>query len=140
MDCFGDFCLSCDKQTNGTSFCSQVCRLAEMDTTPLSEPSSPLYTDSKAAQRRSIGVVPTRIELPPAIDFSLYRQSSSTASSPRSSMGSLSRSPSQTSLTLTETSQSIYDRRLSEQVRKDLNSYAGYFDQTRTLRRRKSLQ
>jgi hypothetical protein len=142
MDCFGDFCLSCDKQTNGTSFCSQVCRLAEMDTTPLSEPSSPLYTDSKAVQLRSMGAVPTRIELPPAIDFSLYRQSSSTASSPRSSMhmGSLSRSPSQTSLTSTETSQSLYDRRLSEQVRKDLNSYAGYFDQTRTLRRRKSLQ
>lgn len=143
MDCFGDFCLSCDKQTNGTSFCSQVCRLAEMDTTtPLSQPASPLYTDSKAVQRRSMGAVPTRIELPPAIDFSLYRQPSSTASSPRSSthMGSLSRSSSQTSLTSTETSQSTYDRRLSEQIRKDLNSYAGYFDQTRTLRRRKSLQ
>ena len=140
MDCFGDFCLSCDKQTNGTSFCSQVCRLAEMDIAPLSEPTSPLYTDSKSIQRRSTGPIPTRIELPPAIDFSLYRQSSSTTSSPRSSMhmSSLSRSPSQTSLTSTETSQSMHD--ISEQARKDLTSYASFFDQTRTLRRRRSLQ
>ena len=31
MDCFADFCLSCDRQTNGTPFCSQACRLAELD-------------------------------------------------------------------------------------------------------------
>jgi hypothetical protein len=140
MNCFSDFCLACDKQTNGTAYCSQICRLLE--TGPPSEPASPLYTDSKSVQRRSTGPIPTRIELPPAIDFSLYRQSSSTTSSARSSMHmpSLSRSPSQTSLTSTETSQSLYDNRLSEQVRKDLNSYAGFFDQTRTIRRRKSLQ
>lgn len=140
MNCFSDFCMACDKQTNGTVYCSQICRLLEI--APPSEPSSPLYTDSKSVQRRSTGPIPSRIELPPAFDFSLYRQSSSTASSARSSMHlpTLSRSPSQTSLTSTDTNLSLYDKRLSEQVRKDLNSYAGYFDQTRTIRRRKSLQ
>ena len=139
MNCFSDFCLACDKQTNGTAYCSQICRLLEI--APPSEPTSPLYTDSKSIQRRSTGAIPTRIELPPAIDFSLYRQSSSTTSPASFSIQpSLSRSPSQTSMTSTGTSQSAYESRLSEQVRKDLNSYAGFFDQTRTIRRRKSLQ
>jgi hypothetical protein len=140
MNCFSDFCLACDKQTNGTVYCSQICRLLEI--APPSEPASPLYTDFKSIQQRSTGPIPSRFELSPAIDFSLYRTSSSDTSSARSSMHlpSISRSPSQTSLTSTSTTQSAYDNKLSEQVRKDLNSYAGYFDQTRTVRRRTSLQ
>ena len=31
MDCFQDFCLACDKQCTEGSYCSQACRLAELE-------------------------------------------------------------------------------------------------------------
>lgn len=123
MDFFGDFCLTCDAQTNGSVFCSQACRLAELDnytsSTP-SSPSSPIYCDTKTSHRQSTGSN-TGLYLPPALDFSVYRVPSSTSVS---------------TVRSTESSQ----RRLSEQARNNLNDYVTSFDQTRTLRRRISMQ
>jgi len=147
MDCFADFCLSCDRQTNGSSFCSQACRLTEMDPLPLSEPSSPFYFDTKAVRQRSMGPIASGFQLPPAFDFSIYRsaatgaqQSISQPISTRNSvqLSALSPSTSQTSISSMQTTRSFRSR-LSEEARNNLKEYAGSFDQVRTLKRKMSL-
>src|SRR5207237_4019701 len=79
MDCFADFCLSCDRQTNGTPFCSQACRLAELDHSSPSQPTSPSDSYSERESRRSPPPPPPprrpAFYLPPAFDFSLHRTS-----------------------------------------------------------------
>jgi ECL1/2/3 zinc binding proteins len=126
IDFFGDFCLTCDRQTNGTTFCSQSCRLAELDRYTNSEPSSASYypgsSSSSSGQRSSA----YGFQLPPAYDFSVHRSSSATSLSTSASTSSKSASNSTSKLT--------------EQARSDLRGYVGSFDQTRTLRRRVSMQ
>ncbi len=157
MDCFGDFCLACDKQTNGTPFCSQACRLAELDhSLSSSEPASPIYT-RQGSSLRSPGPVTTGFQLPPAIDFSSYRRDrtpqpstsqaspsmvvshsvpeASTTTLPRSS--NLTPSSSQTSLSSLRTNQSSAGG-ISEQAWNELRNYASGFDQVRALKRRMS--
>jgi endogenous inhibitor of DNA gyrase (YacG/DUF329 family) len=128
IDLFGDFCLTCDRQTNNTPFCSQSCRLAELDRYTNSEPSSPSYhtgsTSSSSGHRQSA----SGFYLPPAYDFRAHRSNSST---------SLSTSTSSTS---TKRSSSTSTSKLTEQARSDLRDYVGSFDQTRTLKRRVSMQ
>jgi ECL1/2/3 zinc binding proteins len=159
MDCFGDFCLACDKQTNGTPFCSQACRLAELDhsLSSSSEPASPIYTRQTTSQR-SPGPVTTGFYLPPAIDFSSYRRrravqssttlttSSAISSQPTeqvskctdsSRSSALTPSSSLTSLSSLHTNQSSPGG-ISEQVWNELRGYASSFDQIRTLKRRLS--
>ncbi|EXJ81729.1 hypothetical protein A1O1_07794 [Capronia coronata CBS 617.96] len=124
----GDFCLSCDRQTNGTAFCSSACRLTQLDDFALAE-SSPVtsslsgYTSThgSASQRSSMAFPSTGLYLPPAYDFSLHRTSSS--NSLAMSLSSRPHSP-----------------KISEQAQNDLKDYVGSFDQTRTLRRRVSMQ
>lgn len=120
MDCFGDFCLHCDAQTNGSIFCSQACRLSELDHFTHSTPSSPSYCDSKTIHRQSTGSN-SGLFLPPAFDFSVYRVPSS------SSVGSVKSTRSSRS-------------QISQQSRNDLDEYVTSFDQTRTVRRRISMQ
>ena len=152
MDCFADYCLSCDRQTNGTPFCSQACRLAELDHCSPHEPLSPSYTDTEAAVQRATTPARSGFYLPPAFDFSLHRSRflppiqhtppSSTANRASQPIThgrpSLSPSSSQTSLSSIKTNQSYYTK-LSEQAENDLKDYARSFDQVRTLRRRISL-
>lgn len=121
MDCFGDFCLTCDAQTNGTVFCSQACQLAELDNYASSAPSSPVQYDTNTVRRRSSTRSNSGLYLPPAIDFSAYRTASSK------------------SLESVKTSKSN-SFQISEQAQNDLNNYVTSFDQTRTVRRRISLQ
>jgi endogenous inhibitor of DNA gyrase (YacG/DUF329 family) len=158
MDCFGDFCLVCDKQTNGTPFCSQACRLAELDQSlSSSEPASPIYTRQGSTQR-SPGQMTSGFHLPPAIDFSSYRRdrtvqtqktranasntpsrgsngASTPLTLPRSSH--LTPSSSQTSLSSLRTNNSSPGG-ISEQAWNELRSYASNFDQVRALKRRMS--
>lgn len=158
MDCFGDFCLACDKQTNGTPFCSQACRLAELDhSLSSSEPASPIYTRWGSSQR-SPGPITTGFQLPPAIDFSSYRrerklqlstsQANSSASASHSIIeastantlllaSNLTPSSSQTSLSSLRTNQSSAGG-ISEQAWNELRNYASGFDQVRALKRRMS--
>ena len=60
------FCLSCDKQTDGATYCSEGCRLADYEKTSLSTPasasSSPGISPLAAQQ-------PGRFLLSPAYDF-----------------------------------------------------------------------
>ncbi len=122
----GDFCLSCDRQTNGSNFCSAACRLTQLDqyTLASSTPSSPRDTSItnffSSQQRPSLNVNTAGLFLAPAYDFSLHRNPSSNS---LSTVASRPVSP-----------------KLSEQARNDLKDYVGSFDQTRTLKRRVSMQ
>jgi hypothetical protein len=124
----GDFCLSCDRQTNGTAFCSSACRLTQLDGFPLAESSTSTsslsgYTGSNGSvsQRSSFSPSLAGLYLPPAYDFSLHRTTSSNSLS--MSLSSRPLSP-----------------KISEQAQNDLKDYVGSFDQTRTLRRQVSMQ
>jgi hypothetical protein len=127
---FGDFCLSCDRQTNGSSFCSQACRLAELELYTGSDTSNTSYTTNRQpSTHRPTASAGSGFQLPPAYDFS-RRQTSSTSLSTSSSLSSSPpASPRATTCS-----------KLTDQVRNDLRDYVGAFDQTRTIRRRVSMQ
>lgn len=123
----GDFCLSCDRQTNGTNFCSSACRLTQLDqftlasSTPSSSPGDTSVTNFfPSLHRSSLNSNSIGIFLPPAYDFSIHRTPSS------NSLSTVSSRP--------------VSPRLSEQAQNDLKDYVGSFDQTRTLKRRVSMQ
>lgn len=123
MDVFGDFCLACDNQTNGSDYCSQTCRLAGLDHYGTSEPTSPIYCDIKNIGRRPTGSSNCGLYLPPAFDYSVYRVPSSNSVT-----------------TVRSCSRSSSKSQLSGEAQNSLKDYVGFFDQTRTLRRRISVQ
>jgi hypothetical protein len=126
VDFFGDFCLTCDCQTDGKSFCSQACRLAELDNYTNSEPSSPVYDEGPAFSQssRRHESVSSGFSLPPAYNFAAHRSSSFSSLSTTATIGA----------SVTKSS------KITEQAKNDLRDYAGSFDHTRTLRRRVSMQ
>lgn len=77
-----DFCLACDRQTTGGVYCSQACRLADLEqSSPRSEPVSPIRparlnpepTSSASPRSGSMGFY-----LPPPVEFAAYRTRRST--------------------------------------------------------------
>jgi len=155
MEWSPDFCLACDKQTDGNVYCSEACRLAEYEKAssntgstasspvsprgPLSWPATrtsnngfymePAYNFSKA---QPYG--PT----PPTRTSTVYQYSrpqslpvaySRTVLTPSSSQSSLFSMQSSASSTSSEPLQ------LSEESRKALRAYASSFDQSRYSRR-----
>lgn len=130
-DFFGDFCLACDRQTNGSTFCSQACRMAELELYTGSEPSSTVCNTSSPEAAQTQRSNASGFELPPAYNFTSHRQTSSTSLATSSSSLSSSSPP----LSPKTTSQ------FSAQVQSDLRDYVGAFDKNRTiLRRRVSMQ
>lgn len=103
-----DFCLACDSQTSGGPYCSQTCRLAELDRP----------TEDALSTSRPAGPCHSR---------------SSTLDSTRSSR-SLSASSSQTSLSSLKSLSS--DTTISDQLQDELRDYASSFDPVRDLKRR----
>lgn len=159
-----DYCLVCDRQTGGEAYCSQVCRLADLENATGSEPASPPPTRPSTAWT-PIGRSPvTGFYLPPAFDFAAYRSSSSppTMMSPRplgatnsSTVGGGSSrtdsqattsprvlTPSSSRLSLTSVSSTSGPRGggggevISMQARSELQDYTNSFDQVRHWRRR----
>ncbi|KAK6193342.1 CAAX farnesyltransferase (FTase) subunit beta [Pestalotiopsis sp. IQ-011] len=143
------FCLACDRQTDGATYCSESCRLSDFDksaspySTPTSSPgleaSSYGWTSSKPQ---------TKFYLSPAYDFShaqpygstpqaqsyLHRHSISSSTNgqltPSSSYSSLSSLQSGTAAAGGE------GKQLSETSKKQLRDYASSFEQARLQRRR----
>ncbi|KAK2044352.1 hypothetical protein LZ31DRAFT_466459 [Colletotrichum somersetense] len=142
-----EFCLGCDKQTDGTAYCSESCRLADFEktSTPSSVASSPgLNTPSYPWGSRQ---QPSNFHLSPAYDFSNARPYGSTptrhsylSSSPRtcSTRRTLTTSTSNSSLcSMQSTSSSNSDvGHLSDKAKKELQAYAVSFEQARLQRRR----
>ena len=143
-----DYCLACDKQTLGDAYCSQACRLTDLETSSCnSEPVSPSGPLSSPPSR------PQGFYLEPAINFAAYK-SSSTQHSPSamlihartptstlatSHVGSSDPTPSTKTLTSSSSRSSLSSMQsnttqgthLSDQARSELRSYTSFFDQMR---------
>ncbi|RDH26671.1 hypothetical protein BDQ94DRAFT_131602 [Aspergillus welwitschiae] len=124
-----DFCLACDRQTLGEPYCSQACRLAELDTV------------SKEATAPHAIVCPQPTRVPSQSGCSVTRSFATMETVPAGSSGFkypkrvLSPSSSQTSLSSVKSSssQSVV---VASQFKNELRDYACSFDHVRDLKRR----
>jgi len=152
MECFNDFCLSCDRQIaeNGV-YCSQSCRLVDMERAG-STAQAPSQLSSSASSSSSSN---NGFYLAPAINFSAYKGASSSQVPPASpyhyyptANGSYFAPPTATrpspqrSLTPSSSRSSLASQSsqsqsgISQQAATQLNSYMRSFDQTRDVKRR----
>jgi hypothetical protein len=151
MEWSHDFCLSCDRQISQSdhgAYCSQSCRLSDLEKASASSaPSS--YASSTSHGGHSSGFY-----LPPALNFSnISSQPSSSASTPSArsptslhpnypaappSYGgkSLYSSPSRSSLSSLNSYGQPEPAALSDKVKNELREYAGSFDHIRDWKRR----
>lgn len=130
------FCLGCDKQTDG-AYCSEACRLGDYEKTtssslsssPSSGASSPALSGPSYEWAFSKPTTSNRLYPSPAYTFSSKATRTHHTISPSASHASLSslRSTSSTGL---ESSQ------LSEKSVKELRAYANSFESVRNQRRR----
>jgi len=165
MDWSPDFCLACDRQSSTGAYCSQACRLADIEKAG-SEPVSPTSSAPPASWASSCLGTGSGFYLPPAVDFAAYKSSSMAASPatfrshgtpaaqhcyfshpvPRSQSTSTSslETPSKRALTPSSSrsslssirSTSTQEGQLSDQARNELRGYASSFDQVRDWKRR----
>lgn len=158
-----DFCLACDQQTYGTAYCSQTCRLADLEiSTPGFESTSPRsrhrrregsyfghanYSSSSQSTGPSMSVGhskatrrTTKQGTADARDTTsqyLFGKIISESQSPSAANGCVSPSSSGGSLSSLQSSSSVQGR-LSPQTMNALKSYADSFDRSRDLKRKKS--
>lgn len=144
------FCLACDKQTDGATYCSESCRLADYEktsSTPSSGPSSPAFAaPSYQWTFAKPAATSTKFYLSPAFDFSsphlsgrtLQHGAVSQTEGTRASGPILSPSTSHTSLcSIRSTSSAGLDAsQLSEKAARELRAYARSFESVRLQRRR----
>jgi hypothetical protein len=132
------FCLGCDKQTDGTTYCSEACRLGDYEKTASSSPLSPRSEASSPALNgpsyewtfNKPTTTSSKFYLSPAFDFSTPQTSRSNSV--------LSPSASQTSLcSMRSTSSAGLDSaQLSDKAARELRAYARSFESVRNQRRR----
>ena len=149
-----DYCLACDRQTQGETYCSQSCRLADLETSSRNwsgSTSSIICTSSSENTTRGSGFY-----LSPAIDFSSYKTSNTPSSPAASQLSSpltsyfpgftslqagvsktLTPSSSHSSLSSTQSSSSQASP-LSDQARTELLGYTNSFDHVRNWKRRQT--
>lgn len=139
------FCLGCDKQTDGATYCSESCRLADYEKTSPSTPSSaasspalsspPLDWTLSRPTTTTTTTASTKFYLSPAYDFGLA-QPSTRRDSTRSQ--TLSPSASHTSLCSMRSNSSagLDAAQLSEKAARELRAYARSFESVRLQRRR----
>jgi len=160
MDCFHDFCLACDSQSNGP-YCSQACRLADLERASNSAPTSPLSpsapSESILSWRSSTSA--SAYVLSPAYNFS-SKASESLAEEYRPRTSYFMRSPaqdlldeaaaaSQRSLTPSSSRSSLSSTSsngaatasggLSQKSRLELQAYFSSFTKAKAAKRRPSL-
>lgn len=151
MDCFQDFCLGCDKESTSGPYCSQSCRLADLERANHSVPSSPTSPCARTSQPSSSGYV-----LAPAYDFTskpisdgrstrnsyfMWTPAHQTAQASEALNRVLTPSSSRSSLSSTASASSMACHGgLSEQAKRELQEYFNSFDQTRAAKRRTSLK
>ena len=162
MDCFHDFCLACDGQSTKGPYCSQACRLADLEKASLSSSTEP--TTSSASTQQQLSCASSEFGtgsgyiLPPAYKFperaagysqasasddrrpqSSYLVRSPSQQSPQESQ-ELERSltPSSSRSSLSSTMSSSSPNAMSEQAKQELQEYFSSFDQARAAKRRPS--
>jgi hypothetical protein len=145
------FCLACDKQTDGATYCSESCRLADFEKTSSADnsgASSPALSGPSYAWSFSNPTsTTTKFYLSPAFDFSSNTQLStpSTTTPQRSQQtsmvlptGLLSPSSSHSSLSSMGSNppKATEAYQLSDKAKRELQAYASSFEQVRLQRRR----
>lgn len=148
MEWSHDFCLSCDRQMEGGTYCSQACRLADLEKAGQQQ-SAQLSSSASSTSSSNNGFY-----LPPAVNFSQYKAPStsrgfdmgpsspghyySTANGsyfapPTAGQRSLTPSSSRSSLS---SNSSTTQSGITAQAASQLNNYVRSFDQTREQKRR----
>jgi hypothetical protein len=89
MDWDHDVCLSCDRQTaDGEKFCSQTCRLTDLERAGHSEPATPSSLPTNApswmAWQLPTSSGRSQFQLAPPVNFSAYKHSANAESPPTS--------------------------------------------------------
>ncbi|KAF2840607.1 hypothetical protein M501DRAFT_931051 [Patellaria atrata CBS 101060] len=161
MDWSHDFCLYCDKQIAEGAYCSQACRLTDLEKAGTSEPASPYNFPSTSAPSSwtSTGNH-SGFYLPPAVNFAAYKMPSRHDSPPTSPTSSTSSSrnpyfsqpasssttqnqqskrgltPSSSRSSLSSMSSNTTVHGLSAKAINELRGYASSFDQVRDMKRR----
>ncbi|KAI0596051.1 hypothetical protein F4775DRAFT_566285 [Biscogniauxia sp. FL1348] len=147
-----EYCLACDRQTDGATYCSEACRLSDFENSS-STASTPASSPGPGGPSTFNWTAPrpqAKFYLPPAYDFTnaqpygstplpqsyLSHRSESTTSSARV----LTPSSSHSSLcSLRSTSSSGSDsQQLSDKAKKQLRDYASSFENARLQQRRRS--
>lgn len=148
MEWSHDFCLSCDRQMEGGTYCSQACRLADLEKAGQQQ-SAHLSSSASSTSSSNHGFY-----LPPAVNFSQYQASSTSRgfdmspSSPHNyytttngsyfappTAGQRSLTPSSSRSSLSSNS-STTSSGITAQAASQLNNYMRSFDQTREQKRR----
>ena len=159
MDCFQDFCLGCDRESDGP-YCSQACRLADLERA--SQPSSPTsltasFTSTQQDSSLAGFGTGSGYVLAPAYKFpdratgysqpnasddrrpqSYFMRSPAQQSPEESQELQRSLTPSSSRSSLSSTSSSSGSNAMSEQAKQELQEYFNAFDQTRAAKRRQS--
>ncbi|KAI1127332.1 hypothetical protein F5Y10DRAFT_196140 [Nemania abortiva] len=147
-----EFCLYCDRQTDGALYCSESCRLRDFESSSpsLSTTTGSPSVSSPSSYQWSVSRNQTKFYLPPAYDF---RNPQPYGSTPlphtHVSQRSNSASPSSTGLTPSSSHSSLCSLRstsstasenpqLSDKTKKHLRDYASSFEHARTQQRRRS--
>jgi len=150
MDWAHDYCLSCDRQISQSDhgpYCSQACRLADVERAAATSP-TPSYASSSSCTHS--GQI-SGFSLPPALNFTSHapREPSSASSSPtpRSPISAqhYSTTPPSYNPQLYSSSRSSVSSFgssqqeplvLSDKVKNELREYAGSFDHVRDWKRK----
>jgi hypothetical protein len=148
-----EFCLGCDKQTDGAAYCSESCKLADFEKTSSSastpsssSPSSPSLLTAPSYPWTSQSSSSNKFYLSPAYDFHAHSPAHRNTFSSRTD-SSLTPSSSYSSLCSMQTAasaqqqqqqqqQAVETVQLSERARKELREYAISFEYARLQRRR----
>lgn len=157
-----DYCLACDRQTAGGAYCSQACRLVDLETSSCgSEPSSPTTPSLPPFWASTNPSTGSGFYLQPAFDFAAYRPSTASPSQAALREAAVSQMPrftnsfqtltpsvsfsppnrvltpssSRTSLS-SISSNSSAGGYLSAQARSELRGYSNSFDVIRNWKRR----
>ena len=137
------YCLTCDTQTDGTTYCSESCRLAEYEqaSNASSGPSSPAFSGPSYPWTSSRPTAANRLSLSPVYEFS-HSTSHQASQQRRGSLAPplrvLSPSSSHASLcSMKSNSSSTTDAamQLSDAARRELLAYASSFENARSSRR-----
>ncbi|KAF2970458.1 hypothetical protein GQX73_g3148 [Xylaria multiplex] len=150
-----EFCLYCDRQTDGTLYCSESCRLRDFESssTSLSTTAGSPGLASPSSFQWSVSRNQTKFYLPPAYDFTNAQPYGSTplpqshvsqrSGSSSSSSAGLTPSSSHSSLcslgsTGSTSSTASENPHISDKTKKHLRDYASSFEHARTQQRRRS--
>lgn len=159
MDCFHDFCLACDRESDSL-YCSQACRLADLSkaSLPPSPTSSNLPSNQTSSSLACSGLgTGSGYVLAPAFKFpdrtpgysqptaadgarpqSSYFMGSSAEQSSEDSQPQRSLSPSSSRSSLSSTGSSSNPNVISERAKLELQEYFSSFDHAKAAKRRQS--